>query len=322
MARTLNLNTNSDELLQQQAQWNHDAEQAHWDALAQRNAKANALNAQLEQRQQSMLDGSYNDNLLFAANDRAKARKNAEMETPLYKAEQLKGNLQSAGRALQDAQTTQGYTYNGLDAYQKPDGSYFVRDAQGNDIVPKEQLQPKTSIDRGQALLSMLQAGNPQAMALYAATQDKETGKLPFEQQLALKTLEVNAKKDIAESKPKPTLKPKQVGDMLTNILGKNPTDEDRSLLTTQLQGAKDEEERNAILSAAQQSLIEPSWGNSFRGGIAGAGVGGAATLGNPLGFAAGGLVGALAPLMAKRHINQDKLTELMAQYQKDNVSQ
>ena len=202
MARTLNLNTNSDGLLQQQAQWNHNAEQAHWDALAQRNAKANALNAQLEQRQQSMLDGSYNDNLLFAANDRAKARKNAEMETPLYKAEQLIANLQSAGRAMQDAQTTQGYTYNGLDAYQKPDGSYFVRDAQGNDaIVPKEQLQPKTSIDSGQALLSMLQAGNSQALAMFGATQDKESGKLSFAEQLALKQAEGNTKQAQWEAK-------------------------------------------------------------------------------------------------------------------------
>jgi hypothetical protein len=91
MARTLNINNTSDGLLQQQAQWN---------ALAQQNANANTLNKQLADRQQSVLDGSYNDNLLFAAYDRAKARKNAEMLTPLYKEQQAKSNAKALGNLM------------------------------------------------------------------------------------------------------------------------------------------------------------------------------------------------------------------------------
>lgn len=133
---------------------------------------------------------------------------NAQKHDPVFQKEQEKkdliANLQSAGKAMQDAQTTQGYTYNGLDAYQNPDGSYFVRDAQGNDaIVPKEQLQPKTSIDRGQVLMSMLNAGNPQALAMFGATQDKESGKLGFAEQLALAQAKGNNQQDLWEAKQK-----------------------------------------------------------------------------------------------------------------------
>lgn len=162
------------------------------------NQENNAFNFGKTQRQQvSPLD---------LWEQRRVAEMNAQKHDPIFQKEQEKkdliANLQGAGKAMQDAQTTQGYTYNGLDAYQKPDGSYFVRDAQGNDaIVPKEQLQPKTSIDRGQALLSMLQAGNPQALAMFGATQDKESGKLSFAEQLALKQAEDNTTLEQQEAK-------------------------------------------------------------------------------------------------------------------------
>lgn len=198
----------NDALALQQAQWNHEAEQAQWNNINQHNAKANELNKQLAIRDQSLADGSYNDNLLFAAQDRAKERQYAEQANPGFQKEQARkdliSNLQGAGKAMQDAQSISGYTHNGLDVHQGQDGKYYAQDTQGNSYeAPQDQLKPKYSIDRGQALMSMLNAGNTQAIPMFAATQDKESGKLGFAEQLALAQAKGNNQQDLWEAKQK-----------------------------------------------------------------------------------------------------------------------
>jgi len=271
-----------------------------------RNQQANAVNNKIDQQQRRGSDLTQLDELI-AIQDRYKARKNAEMQTPMYKEDQAK----ELAQALLGTKQVESMSYGGNPIKQSPDGKYWLEN--GQEVTDVANIQTNNKYDPITGSLEALKSGNPLALQALQEQMKPKAG-MDLADRMLLAQQQANYKKDIADAKPKKDtdLKPKQIGDMLTNLLGKNPTDEDRSILTTQLQNADSPEARDAILSAAQQSIIEPSWGNSFRGALAGAGVGGAATLGNPLGFLGGGLIGATLPLMSKRHLNQDKFTQAM----------
>jgi len=167
-------------------------------------------NALVREEQDSIFNRWNTQQQAITPLDAWEQRRAAEIEVqkanPIFQKEQEKkdliANLQGAGRAMQDAQSISGYTHNGLDVHQGQDGKYYAQDAQGNAYeAPQDQLKPKYSIDRGQALMSMLNAGNTHAIPVFAATQDKESGKLGFAEQLALAQVKGNNQQDLWEAK-------------------------------------------------------------------------------------------------------------------------
>lgn len=160
-----------------------------------RNQQANTVNSKLDQQQRRGSDLTQLDELI-ASQDRYKARKNAEMQTPMYKEDQAKALAQ----ALLGTKQVESMSYGGNPVKQSPDGKYWLEN--GQEVTDVKNIQTNNKFDPIAGSLEALKSGNPLALQALQEQMKPKPG-MDLADKLAIVQAQANAKAEIEALKPK-----------------------------------------------------------------------------------------------------------------------
>jgi hypothetical protein len=210
-----------------------------------RNQQANAVNAKLDQQQRRGSDLTQLDELI-ASQDRYKARKNAEMQTPMYKEDQAKGLAQ----ALLGTKQIESMSYGGNTVKQSPDGKYWLEN--GQEVTDVANIQTNNKYDSIAGSLEALKSGNPLALQALQEQMKPKQG-MDLADRLAIVQAQANAKAETDALKPKKDtdLKPRDINQFLTALGIQDYNDNDRNVITSAAYEASDDPKKLTALSSA-----------------------------------------------------------------------
>lgn len=243
------------------------------------NQENNSFNFGKTQQQQSVTP--LEDSLL-AAVDRNRARKNAEMLTPLYKEQQSKSNAQALAQAIQGTKQVESMSYGGNPVKQSPDGKYWLEN--GQEVTDTANIQTNNKFDPiAGALQATQDTGNTLAVQTLLDQMKPKQG-IDMADKLALQQQDFLFKKELADAKPKKDtdLKPSDINQFLTALGVGDYNDNDKAVLTSAAYEASDNPKK---LDALSNALTSNSMHN-------------------------------YTPFMAKRWLSQDSFAKAMQAFQ------
>lgn len=166
--------------------------------LNARNQQANALNAKLEERAKNPELALLND--FIAINDQYKAKKNAEMQTPMYKEAQAKDQAKALAQALLGTKQVESMSYGGNPVKQSPDGKYWLEN--GQEVTDVANIQTNNKFDPIVGALNAAKQGNVLGVDILTKLMQSKQG-MDLADKLAIIQAQTNAKAEIESLKPK-----------------------------------------------------------------------------------------------------------------------
>lgn len=221
-----------------------------------RNQQANAVNAKLDQQQRRGSDLTQLDELI-AIQDRYKARKNAEMETPMYKEDQAKGLAQ----ALLGTKQVESMSYGGNPVKQSPDGRYWLENNQ--EVTDVANIQTNNKYDDIAGTLNATKQGNALGVDILSKLMQPNSKTMTPEQVYAnsiAKEERANAEWDRRNSLKEDDTKANQVSKLLEDLGVKNYSPSDQAVISGAFHSAKGDKKATDKLISSLLAHTSSDW--------------------------------------------------------------